>query len=227
MLAQVRRALDRASGAPGPSEDQRAGASSSGCASSCSPAAAPTTAPAALLEYNRQEALLQQLRAARERAARGAGVAVLRPPAPAREASASGTSVSARRRFIAGGVSIVDWRNAPISRLFYRYEQGDEYEEEIAGRRAPRHGGGAAHGDHPRRPRCSASTRRRASSAPTRRPTAAGTQAAARAAAPGRAAKARRCASTRPTARRRAPAGRRRRTGGRSAPTSTCPTSPG
>jgi DNA helicase-2/ATP-dependent DNA helicase PcrA len=32
------------------------------------------------------------------------------------------------------GVPIVDWRNAPISRVFYRYRQGDEFEEEIAGR---------------------------------------------------------------------------------------------
>ena len=29
------------------------------------------------------------------------------------------------------GLSIVDWRNAPISRLYYRYEEGDEYEEEF------------------------------------------------------------------------------------------------
>src|SRR6185436_12778899 len=36
--------------------------------------------------------------------------------------------------FIEGEVSIVDWRNAPISRLFYRYAQGEPYEEEIAGR---------------------------------------------------------------------------------------------
>ncbi|HSZ84169.1 MAG TPA: DNA helicase UvrD, partial [Polyangia bacterium] len=28
-----------------------------------------------------------------------------------------------------GGVQIVDWRNAPVSRLFYRYEEGDGYEE--------------------------------------------------------------------------------------------------
>lgn len=28
-----------------------------------------------------------------------------------------------------GGVQIVDWRNAPVSRLFYRYEEGDAYEE--------------------------------------------------------------------------------------------------
>ncbi len=31
-------------------------------------------------------------------------------------------------------VQIVDWRNAPISRVYYRYEEGDDYEEEIAGR---------------------------------------------------------------------------------------------
>lgn len=28
-------------------------------------------------------------------------------------------------------LSIVDWRNAPVSRLYYRYEEGDEYEEEF------------------------------------------------------------------------------------------------
>jgi DNA helicase II / ATP-dependent DNA helicase PcrA len=32
------------------------------------------------------------------------------------------------------GIRIVDWRNAPISKLFYRYEEGDEYAEEMAGR---------------------------------------------------------------------------------------------
>ncbi|HEX2691832.1 MAG TPA: ATP-binding domain-containing protein [Kofleriaceae bacterium] len=32
-------------------------------------------------------------------------------------------------------VQIVDWRNAPVSRIYYRYEEGDDYEEEIAGRR--------------------------------------------------------------------------------------------
>lgn len=29
------------------------------------------------------------------------------------------------------GLSIVDWRNAPVSRLFYRYDEGDDYEEEF------------------------------------------------------------------------------------------------
>jgi DNA helicase-2/ATP-dependent DNA helicase PcrA len=33
------------------------------------------------------------------------------------------------------GVNIVDWRNAPISQVYYRYEEGDDYDEEIAGRR--------------------------------------------------------------------------------------------
>lgn len=31
-------------------------------------------------------------------------------------------------------VRIVDWRTAPIAQVFYRYREGDEYEEEIAGR---------------------------------------------------------------------------------------------
>ena len=32
------------------------------------------------------------------------------------------------------GVSIVDWRNAPVSRLYYRYDETDEYEEEFDNR---------------------------------------------------------------------------------------------
>lgn len=41
-----------------------------------------------------------------------------------------------RRAFIdsKAGVHVVDWRNSPVSRIFYRYEAGDEYEEEFAGR---------------------------------------------------------------------------------------------
>lgn len=33
-----------------------------------------------------------------------------------------------------GGVQIVDWRNAPVSRLYYRYDEGDVYEERIGDR---------------------------------------------------------------------------------------------
>jgi len=36
--------------------------------------------------------------------------------------------------YLQQGLRIVDWRHAPIAQLFYRYQQGDEYEEEINGR---------------------------------------------------------------------------------------------
>ena len=39
-----------------------------------------------------------------------------------------------KRTFVRGDVCIVDWRHAPISRVFYRYGQGDTFVEEIAGR---------------------------------------------------------------------------------------------
>jgi DNA helicase-2/ATP-dependent DNA helicase PcrA len=32
------------------------------------------------------------------------------------------------------GVRVVDWRHAPVSRIYYRYAEGDEYEEELGGR---------------------------------------------------------------------------------------------
>jgi len=32
------------------------------------------------------------------------------------------------------GIRIVDWRDAPVSRLFYRYEEGDDYDENFGGR---------------------------------------------------------------------------------------------
>jgi DNA helicase-2/ATP-dependent DNA helicase PcrA len=34
----------------------------------------------------------------------------------------------------AAGIRVVDWRNAPVSRIYYRYAQGDEYEESLGGR---------------------------------------------------------------------------------------------
>lgn len=36
--------------------------------------------------------------------------------------------------FLEEGVRIVDWRHAPIARIYYRYQQGEEYEEDISGR---------------------------------------------------------------------------------------------
>ncbi len=35
---------------------------------------------------------------------------------------------------LSNGLRIVDWRNAPISKLFYRYQEGDEYYEEFGDR---------------------------------------------------------------------------------------------
>ena len=32
------------------------------------------------------------------------------------------------------GIRIVDWRDAPVSRLYYRYDEGDDYEENFGGR---------------------------------------------------------------------------------------------
>jgi len=34
----------------------------------------------------------------------------------------------------ASGIRIVDWRQAPVSRIFYRYQEGDDYDEELGGR---------------------------------------------------------------------------------------------
>jgi DNA helicase-2/ATP-dependent DNA helicase PcrA len=33
----------------------------------------------------------------------------------------------------AAGVQIVDWRDAPVSQVYYRYDEGDDYDEEVSG----------------------------------------------------------------------------------------------
>jgi DNA helicase-2/ATP-dependent DNA helicase PcrA len=84
-------------------------------------------------QWHRQSALLQQLRASRE-------APRVDPRSPyfghlrLREAEQERDLCLGRATRIEDGVRIVDWRHAPVSKLFYRYEQGDEYEEEIAGR---------------------------------------------------------------------------------------------
>src|SRR5262245_44944054 len=35
----------------------------------------------------------------------------------------------------AAGVQIVDWRNAPVSRIYYRYDEGDDFDEPLPGGR--------------------------------------------------------------------------------------------
>src|SRR5262249_29792408 len=95
---------------------------------------AKTEDRAALLQqWDRQSALLRQLRTA----ARPVAVDAASPYfAHMRLAEASGEHdiLLGKTTRMLDGLAIVDWRNAPVSRLFYRYRQGEEYEEEIAGR---------------------------------------------------------------------------------------------
>jgi DNA helicase-2/ATP-dependent DNA helicase PcrA len=84
-------------------------------------------------QWNRQTALLRQLRVSRE-------APVVDPHSPyfahlrMRENGEERDLCLGRATCIDGGVRIVDWRNAPVSRIFYRYQQGDENEEEFGGR---------------------------------------------------------------------------------------------
>lgn len=89
--------------------------------------------PALLLQYNQHHAVLEQIRASRESPQ-------VDPDSPyfahlrLREGGRDRDVCLGKATRIEKGIRIVDWRNAPISRLFYRYQQGDEYEEEMAGR---------------------------------------------------------------------------------------------
>ena len=84
-------------------------------------------------EYNRQAALLEHLRTARQ-------AIPVRRESPyfghlrLREDGEEWDVCLGNATFIEGAARIVDWRNAPISGLFYRYAQGEAYEEDIAGR---------------------------------------------------------------------------------------------
>ena len=47
-----------------------------------------------------------------------------------REAGKERDVLIGKRGFVErGGVPIVDWRNAPVSKIYYRYEEGDDYDE--------------------------------------------------------------------------------------------------
>lgn len=84
-------------------------------------------------EWHRQESLLRQIRA-------GKPTAAIDPASPyfahlrLREERGDRNLFVGRATCIENGLRIVDWRNAPITRIFYRYQQGEEYEEEFAGR---------------------------------------------------------------------------------------------
>ena len=53
-----------------------------------------------------------------------------------REGSASKDYLLGRSSFLdpSSGIRIVDWRIAPVAQIFYRYREGDEYEESFPGR---------------------------------------------------------------------------------------------
>lgn len=89
--------------------------------------------PALLEQYHRQLSLLEHLRATRN-------MAQVDPQSPyfahlrLRENATERDVLLGKATRVQRGVRIVDWRNAPISKIFYRYQQGEEYEEEIGGR---------------------------------------------------------------------------------------------
>jgi DNA helicase-2/ATP-dependent DNA helicase PcrA len=88
---------------------------------------------ALLSQWDRASALLRQIRA-------GRSGPQIDPSTPyfahmrLREDGKERDVLLGKASFIKPGVRVVDWRQAPISRLFYRYRQGEMYEEELAGR---------------------------------------------------------------------------------------------
>lgn len=86
-----------------------------------------------LTQYDARFALLQQLRASRERPE-------VDPDSPyfahmrLREDGKIRDVCLGKATRVARGVRIIDWRNAPISRVFYAYKQGEDYEEEVGER---------------------------------------------------------------------------------------------
>ena len=88
---------------------------------------------ALLQQWDRQSALLQQLRSA----SRAPQVELASPyfaHLRLREGKLQHDILLGKAPRMLSGAPIVDWRNAPISKIFYRYRQGEEYEEEISGR---------------------------------------------------------------------------------------------
>ena len=84
-------------------------------------------------QWHRQSALLAQLRRSR-------GGPEVDPRSPyfahlrLLEGGAERDLCLGHATSIERGVRIVDWRHAPVSKIFYRYQQGEDYEEEFGGR---------------------------------------------------------------------------------------------
>jgi DNA helicase-2/ATP-dependent DNA helicase PcrA len=89
--------------------------------------------PALTEQWHHQSSILRQLRSA-------ALVAKVDPGSPyfahlrLRENGHERDLCLGKATCIERSVRIVDWRDAPISRIFYSYRQGEEFDEEIAGR---------------------------------------------------------------------------------------------
>jgi len=90
--------------------------------------------PALLQQYEHHHALLEQLRTAR------AATGEVDPASPyfahlrVSEDGRTRDVLIGKATRIDRGLRIVDWRHAPVSRVFYRYREGEEYEEEMGGR---------------------------------------------------------------------------------------------
>jgi DNA helicase-2/ATP-dependent DNA helicase PcrA len=88
---------------------------------------------ALLQQWDRQRALLEQIRASKQ-------TPQVDPNSPyfahmrLRENGSERDVLLGRATCLDRNVTIVDWRHAPVSQIFYRYRQGEEFEEEIAGR---------------------------------------------------------------------------------------------
>ncbi len=86
-----------------------------------------------LEQWHHQSALLEQLRSSRVSLP-------VNPEVPyfghlrLREEGREWDLCLGRTSCVEGGLRIVDWRDAPIAKLFYSYRQGEDYDEEIAGR---------------------------------------------------------------------------------------------
>src|SRR5262245_10166266 len=88
---------------------------------------------ALMQQWDRHSALLKQLRTA-ERAPAVDATSPYFAHLKLRESRSTHDILIGKTTRLLPDYPIVDWRNAPISRVFYRYRQGEEYEEEIAGR---------------------------------------------------------------------------------------------
>jgi len=89
--------------------------------------------PALIQQWDRLSALLEQ----RRQSARAPALEIASPyfaHLRLREGGKNQDILIGKTTRMLHGLPIVDWRNAPISKVFYRYRQGEQYDEEIAGR---------------------------------------------------------------------------------------------